>query len=296
MALIKVTFGFSRSEARAFIILLPLIFLIVFSEPVFRALLLSGKPDDFDDARKLDSLVATWTWDEPSDSTTAIHQAALFRFNPNTVSIADMDSLGIPSRVGLRIERYRLKGGKFRIKSDLGKKYGLDSSLYATLEPFIDLPSSIPKMEFPKYQSTSPRSAPGPVVKFDLNTADTAVLNSVYGIGPALAKRIVTYRDRLGGFVQSEQLYEVWGLDSTVVVRTLAISEISPAFVPRMININAAAESELAGHPYMRGKSARAIVTYRFQHGNFASIGELEKINLIESKTFNRIKPYLTLE
>jgi competence protein ComEA len=293
-ALIMVTFGFSRSEARAFIILLPLVFLIVFSEPVYRAWSLSGKPDDFDDARKLDSLVATWDWDVPNVENVD-DEAALFHFNPNNVSLAGMDSLGIPTHVGLRIERYRLKGGKFRIRSDLRKMYGFDSILYVRLEPFIDLPARLPKKEWPALPSTTSKPRP-PVARFDLNTADTAVLNTVYGIGPALAKRIVTYRERLGGFVLPEQLYEVWGLDSIVVQRTLAISEISWTFVPRAININKATEAELASHPYIRGKSARLIVTYRFQHGDFASIGDLEKINLIDSKTFNRIKPYLTLE
>jgi len=295
-ALIMVTFGFSRSEARAFIILLPLIFVVVFSEPVYRSLFMSRKPDDFNDSRKLDSLVATWTWDQPHDTTSVVRERTLFHFNPNTMSRSEMDLLGIPEKVAVRIERYRKRSGKFRIKSDLRKMYGIDSTLYARLEPFIDLPASMPKKEWPAKRSPSTSPVPAPAAKFDLNTADTAVLNRVYGIGPALANRIVAYRDRLGGFVQPEQLFEVWGLDSAVVERTLAISEIAPTFVPRTININTITENELANHPYMRRKSARLIVAYRFQHGNFAAIGDLEKINLIDSKTFNRIKPYLTLE
>jgi competence ComEA-like helix-hairpin-helix protein len=297
-ALIMVTFGFSRSEARAFIILLPLVFVIISVEPVYQAWFLSGNPDHFEDPKMLDSLVATWKWNVKSDTKT-VRPPTLFRFNPNKVTIEEMDSLGIPVKVSQRIANYRSKGGSFKIRSDLSKIYGLDSSLFATLEPFIDLPLSSAKRESSKPVQLA-RKSPVPttkaIIRFDLNTADTTQLNSVYGIGPALARRIVVYRNRLGGFVHPDQLYEVWGLDSATVERTLTTSEITPAFRPRMININTISERELASHPYMKPKTARLIVAYRFQHGNFASIEDLEKIKLLDTKTFERIRAYLTLE
>jgi len=298
-ALIMVTFGFSRSEARAFIILLPLIFLIVFIEPVYQSWFVSGKPDYFDDTEKLDSLMATWQWNKKDNPILTHKTAALFHFDPNTVSIPEMDSLGIPDKVRQRVDRYRVKGGKFKARSDFARIYGLDSMLFVRLEPFIDLPISVPKKVTairPAQMASRLPANTKVITKFDLNSADTAVLNSVYGIGPTLALRIVSYRERLGGFMHPDQLYEVWGLDSAVVLRTLAISEIAEAFVPKLINLNAATERELASHPYMKPKTARLIVAYRFQHGNFTAIGDLEKINLIDTKTFNRIKPYLTLE
>ena len=294
-----VTFGFSRSEARAFIILLPLIFLIISIEPVYQAWFVSGKPDHFDNTKKLDSLIATWQWNDRKDPTLTHKTRALFHFNPNTVSVPEMDSLGISSNVSQRIDRYRTKGGKFKIRADFARIYGLDSALFVRLEPFIDLPAIVPKsFSAVRPAQTASRLQPNTkvITKFDLNSADTAVLNSVYGIGPTLALRIVSYRERLGGFMHPDQLYEVWGLDSAVVQRTLAISEIAQAFVPKLINLNAATERELASHPYMKPKTARLIVAYRFQHGNFTAVGDIEKINLIDTKTFNRIRPYLTLE
>lgn len=292
-----VTLGFSRSEARAFIILLPLVFIIVFIEPVYQAWFVSGNPDNFRDAGRLDSLVATWKLVDEPDVPPAMINTVLFRFDPNTVTIPQMDSLGIPSIVSRRIDRYRIKGGKFKVRTDLSKMYGLDSILFTRLEPFIDLPKNIPKKEESLHRASARIvAAPEPLTRFDLNTADSAALDAVKGIGPTLARRIVSYRDRLGGFVDPRQLYEVWGLDSAVVERALAISEISPSFEPRKININTITERDLAGHPYMKPKTARIIVTYRFQHGHFTSIADLEKINLIDSKTFHRIKPYLTLD
>lgn len=132
--------------------------------------------------------------------------------------------------------------------------------------------------------------------KFDLNVADTSQLKSIYGIGTVIARRIVTYRVNLGGFIAYNQLYEVWGLDSAVVGRLMERAVIAPGFTPNKLAINRCSEQELARHPYLRTKLARAIVNYRLQHGNFVSTGDLRKINIIEEKIFLRIEPYITLD
>jgi competence protein ComEA len=296
---IMVTFGFSRSEARAFIILLPLMFLIVFSRPTYRAIFPIGHRDLFADAKQLDSLLATLKWSEADSVKT--HFKNPFRFNPNKVTATEMDSLGIPLQLATRIERYRSKGGTFRTPADLQKIYGFDSSLFVRLKPFIVLPEKIKHQERRPLQAgvSTPHhvfSARPAKENFDLNVADTATLDGVYGIGPTLAKRIVLYRERLGGFIREEQLYEVWGLDSAVVARTLERATIADDFVPLRIKINSATEAELAGHPYIKAKTARVIVTYRFQHGNFSSIEHLGQTIFFDPKNFERIKPYLTLE
>jgi competence ComEA-like helix-hairpin-helix protein len=132
--------------------------------------------------------------------------------------------------------------------------------------------------------------------KFDINLADTTQLKSIYGIGTVISKRIITYRTSLGGFISPDQLYEVWGLDSTVVGRLAERMVIAPGFTPNKLAINRCSEQDLARHPYLRTKLARAIVTYRFQHGNFASVDDLKKIGTMEEKIFLRIKPYITLD
>ena len=43
----------------------------------------------------------------------------------------------------------------------------------------------------------------------DINTADSAAWVALNGIGPGFAKRIMTYREKLGGFYQVDQLKEV---------------------------------------------------------------------------------------
>ncbi|CAM3682507.1 hypothetical protein NORO109296_03010 [Nocardiopsis rhodophaea] len=51
--------------------------------------------------------------------------------------------------------------------------------------------------------------APGPL---DLNTATSEQLQTLPGIGPVLAERIVRFRDTNGGFGSVKQLREVSGI------------------------------------------------------------------------------------
>jgi competence protein ComEA len=51
----------------------------------------------------------------------------------------------------------------------------------------------------------------------ELNAADSAKLTTIDGIGGAFAKRIIYYRERLGGFIAKEQLKEVFGIDELKV-------------------------------------------------------------------------------
>lgn len=69
-----------------------------------------------------------------------------------------------------------------------------------------------------KGAANSPRSAAAPAGgdgsagAIDLNTADAATLEELPRIGPALAQRIVDWRDAYGGFTTVEQLMDVPGI------------------------------------------------------------------------------------
>lgn len=294
-ALIRTFFGFSRSETNAFIILLPLLIVIVFHEPVYEMYFTSGKPDYSEDRIALDSLVAQLKWKDTVLLNPVKVLATSFRFDPNKSTKDALVSLGIPEPVADRIMRYRDKGGKFKIKTDLRKMYGLPDSTFNRLDPYILLPDQLTSQKKDSSPITTYKKEQT-VKFFDLNTADSVQLKSIYGIGPVLANRIIKYRDRLGGFVSYEQLSEVWGLDTAVVERLKKKAIIQVDFRPVQLKINSATEPELASHPYLKPGLARAIAAYRFQHGPFTSLSDLQKINLIDEKTFFRLKPYLTLE
>jgi competence protein ComEA len=287
-AWIRLLLGFSQTEANAFIILLPLMSIVIISEPVYQTYFMSNKPDDFREAERLDSLIATWDYAEKTDS------VVLFSFDPNKASAQDLTKLGIPSRTAQGIVNYRNKGGKFNVKSDLKKMYGLDTNVYTTLLPYIVLPEKTDKKNQAKKEFK--KEAKKQFEKFDLNLADTTQLKTIYGIGPVIARRIAAYRSTLGGFIMFDQLHEVWGLDSTIVRRLSEKTVIAAGFTPDKLPLNHCSEQELGRHPYIRTKLARAIVNYRFQHGNFKSVDDLAKIAIVDEKILHRIKPYITLD
>lgn len=301
---VKDFLGLSNSQVNGFIVLLPLLAIILLSEPVWHWYVIR-QPVDYSASRMLlDSITAQWesaTQDELGETfqdTTDLTSAGIrrFVFNPNLATEQELRALGFPNAISSRIVHYVQKGGTFKIKQDLLKIYGLDTSLYNRLYTLVDLPE-IEEVRTWKseYQAkTFERSIPAP--RFDLNIADTIQLKTIFGIGERLSSRIVNYRRALGGFVTPDQVHEVYGLDTAVVERLLTASFIGKDFQPVRININKADEATMAAHPYIRKPVATAIVTYRFQHGEFTGLDDLRKIHALDIKTIQKIAPYLTID
>lgn len=292
---IRYWFGFSRRETNGFLVLMPLIFLILFSKSIYETLIPPAVKDFDRESVKLDSLIAVLEKERQANGEIT-NEDTLFGFDPNTVSKHQLAALGFSEQVINRIMNYRVKGGRFFIKRDLLKIYGMDTSFYERLTPFIQLPiaKSSPKatQEIQRKELVQAKRD----TLFDLNTVDSIGLTKVYGIGPVLSSRIIRYRDKLGGFVDESQLYEVYGLDSTVVNRLSAVAYIMSGFVPRKLDINHDRENDLSAHPYLSRSEAKAIVAYRFQHGSFLTVQDIRKIQNISEKKFLKIEPYLSIE
>lgn len=277
--------GFSRSQTNGFMIFLPLLLLILFSEPLYRALA-TGIKEPPNDRRKLDSLLVVFRYDKRSVTTSAL--GFYQKLDPNTAPIESLISVGMSEKLAKRIVAYRQTGGKFYKNSDLLRIYGMDSASFDKINRYI----TIAEIPSPKRIRRSSRPQ---LTRNNINDADTAAFKSVFGIGEKLSLRIIKYRDALGGFVKIDQLKEVYNLDTAVIGRISLRFEIKSGFKPKQLSINNAGRQELAAHPYIRGKVADAIVAYRFQHGPYKEIKELRNITIIDSVAFNRMFPYLQL-
>ena len=291
-------FGTTRAQTNGFVGLLIFITIAIFSQPLTRWWV-SSRPQDFSkDAAMLDSLTQNWKTAAEKQKTEAPEEIviAYFNFDPNSASQDELQSLGFSEKLASRLINYRSKGGKFKIKSDMLKLYGMDSVLYTRISSYIQLPDQFEKPKFEKKEFTTLTKPKEKPQKFNLNEADTIQLEKIYGIGPALAKRIVKYRDKLGGFVSQEQLKEVYGLDTAVVKKIQAASYLPDFPTVKKINLNTADEKILAAHPYFGRKIASAIVAYRFQHGNFKSVDDLSRIPLIDKNNLGRLFPYATVD
>ncbi|MBY0436272.1 MAG: helix-hairpin-helix domain-containing protein [Cyclobacteriaceae bacterium] len=295
-ALIRAFFGFSRTETNAFLILLPLMIVTLFSGPAFQWWATRHPVDHSADEKSLDSIVQALRWDVPDSVSkqSAVAEIEFSQFDPNVITKEELEQLGLPKFIASRIIRFREKGGVFRKAEDLQKIYGLDSGWFALAKPWIKVA--------PSFAITSPEKGTSEETKkstktlLDINEADSIQLVNVYGIGPALSKRIRTFRDKLGGFVSLEQLREVYGLDTAAQRELKKKFEIKDGFVPKKININAASAELLSTHPYIKRKEANAIVAFRMQHGNFTSLDQLREIKLLTPEWIDKTLPYLTLE
>jgi DNA uptake protein ComE-like DNA-binding protein len=227
--------------------------------------------------------------------------AEYFSFNPNNLPVEDWKRLGLNEKQVQTIKNYESKGGQFRTKEDVKKMYCISEEQYLKLEPYISIPPKETHNNFKQFEKnqstpnsqlrTSSFGLPAPV---ELNSADSAYLTKVKGIGAFYAKSIVKYRDQLGGFAYKEQLMEIWKFDQAKfdAVKDYIIVDDSEV---RKININACTADQLK-HPYISWNMANAIVNYRNQHGKYKKLEEIKKTDLVNDETFRKLVYYLVLE
>ena len=162
-----------------------------------------------------------------------------FSFNPNTVSVEDLQRLGFSEKQALSIDNYRLKGGRFRRKEDFAKSYVVADSVYDRLEPYIVIP------------------------KLDINKADSTALLDLPGIGPYFAGKIVSYRTSLRGYSAPEQLMEIYHFDRE---KYDGLKDLITCSAPEPYPIWTLSEDELSKHPHISRTEAHSIVIYREHH------------------------------
>ena len=246
----------------------------------------------------------------------------LFRFDPNTLDADGFVRLGFSAAQSQSILRYRASGALFRKPEDFARSYVVSDQMYSRLAPYIqiELPQSEQfesrKMPFLNLQSTGSNTSERVVAEtetknrleaasssansfqdtqdnatfasqrehIEINSADTSQLKKLRGIGSYYAKKIVQYRDRLGGFVSMEQLMEIDGIDTDRFEMMAPQIEIDFAMV-RTINLLTSDQATLSNHPYIGAYSARWIVHYRQQLGDtVCTLPSLVRRNIIKEQ------------
>ena len=107
--------------------------------------------------------------------------------------------------------------------------------------------------------------------------------------------RIINFRDKLGGFYKAEQVAETFGLADSVFQKIKSRLTLSNSAV-KQFNINTASVDELKAHPYIKYNLANAIVQYRTQHGNFASVADIKQIMMVTEEMYSKAAPYLKVQ
>ena len=153
----------------------------------------------------------------------------LFKFDPNTATESQLLSLGLSQREVRNILKYRARGGRYRVKEDFARVYGLTLEKYRQLEPYIAIKPQIMAADVIKREKNNPPPSslspppsslnPQPSAvglrasrklrygeTVDINSADTAMLKRIPGIGDYYAMRIVELRKRKQVFSSPEEL------------------------------------------------------------------------------------------
>ncbi len=201
----------------------------------------------------------------------------------NKASVQDLQSInGIGVVLSSRIIKYRNAIGGFTNRNQLNKVYGLE-------------PEVIQRV-WQKFKIKSKADPVNHYIVKPVNTATTQDFKAVYGIGDKLAKRIVKYRKKIGGFTIPEQLNGVYGLKPEVINEFWQRFKIeNPAKIALKINVNDANIKELAKNPYISYQLAKKIVSYRTLNGAFRNFDDLLNITDYPKNIHKPICLYLKL-
>ena len=182
-------------------------------------------------------------------------------FDPNTIDSAGLVELGLKPHIASNILRYRNKGGKFRSAADFAKVYGIQPEKMKELEPYIRIDvaklAHNDSLRKPSYKTDKLIASEN--VRVEINSADTALLRRINGIGKVFANRIVAYRNRCGGYLSVDQLKEVYGMTKENFERIAPFCVVNKELVKK-IRINTASVDLLNRHPYINFLSGESPV------------------------------------
>ncbi len=207
----------------------------------------------------------------------------LFQFDPNMTSDEDFQRLGLSEKQIATVRKYMDKGGSFRTKDDFFKIWGLSERQKTILADYIFIEEKTiiaPEKKVPKV-----------IVQIELNTTDSIALKELPGIGGILSKRIVKYRDILGGYYSMAQLQEVYGLNIQTIQKIENMVTIDTTKIKKL-DLNFDGMRELSKHPYIQKNLADKIIKFRTSYGSIPKLSILRENMILNIDEYNRLRPY----
>jgi DNA uptake protein ComE-like DNA-binding protein len=211
------------------------------------------------------------------------------KFNPNQYNLEDWKYLGLSEKQAAAV----MKFCRFPLKSnaDLQKIFIIPDELYQLIK---DSTHYEPAPSFEIKPRTDFKKKETKIEQISMIELDSACLVALPGIGPFYAKMVMKYEKALGGFHSKEQLLEVFKMNEEVYEILCKYLNFNQPNI-RKISINQATKEELAKHPYIDSWQANSIIKMRKQLGGFHAITELLDSHLINTETFEKILPYVSL-
>jgi competence ComEA-like helix-hairpin-helix protein len=284
-------FGFNRRERNGLLVLLGIVIVLFLIRISITSFSNEGKEVEFQklsaSKNEIETKLTTKNFNRTNNNTSSIEKNHFFAFDPNTITEEDAIELGFSKKSAATLVKFRSKGGKFKVKEDLKKLYGVKASFYESLKEYI----VIEKSEEAKItiKEENKKSA---VNLIDLNSTDSIELVKLPKIGPFTAKKIIKFRNALGGFINLEQLNEIYGIKDSVLLILKSKTFVENKNI-KPILINKATYEELKRHPYINHIIASTIIAYREKHGNYKEINDLKNVGTLDDKKIEQLKSYL---
>ncbi len=254
-----------------------------------------------------------------NDTKSSIASIPLHEFDPNTVDSSTLVGFGIaPWKVKIFIN-YRNKGKRFSTPESILDTYKWEQADYELLRPYINIGKQYRSKVSDDYSHESRKGQDGRIAshsegkemyhsagdttykrkyasakfktltKIDLNTADSATLCSIPGVGGYISSAIIRYRNRLGGYASVSQVMDI----KQVSPELLEWFEVNEHAEVKKININKDSFQKLNSHPYISYEQTRDVLTYRRLYGVIRDEAQLLQINVFSKEEVERLRPYL---
>jgi len=231
----------------------------------------------------------------------------IYPFNPNFITDYKGYVLGLSVEEIDRLQVFRLKNKYVNSPEEFQVVTLISDSLLNSIAPYFKFPEWTQKRNKNSVVKSTGGSRVKPssvVTKFsrseiivkDINTVGAEELKLVSGVGEVLSKRIIKFRDKLGGFLVDDQLKDVYGLKPEVTAKVLLKYKVLTKPIIYKVNINTASAYEISKIVYINYKVAKEIIDVRQRVGFIKSFNELKEIEGFPSDEINRIELYLMIK
>lgn len=175
-----------------------------------------------------------------------------FEFNPNELNAIGWQKLGFSEKQANVIVNYRDKNlkGSFKSLEDIEKCFVISAEKFNELKPYIKL--TIPQNNI---QNTSSNSTKTAISKTDFSKTD---LNKItfaqlieFGFDEKAAASYIGFRNKLGGFVNKNQILETYNIDKNIAEKLITTSPLTNDNIHKYNLLNAS-EEWLKNHPYFK--------------------------------------------
>ena len=198
-----------------------------------------------------------------------IHIAPFEKFNPNRVDAEYWKKIGFENKLAIRLKNFINSGTGIKERYDLSKVYGMKKEWFELIKDSIILEQ----------------------FHIDINTANSESFEAINGLGEKMSRRIIKFRNSLGGFYSVEQLKKVYGIDSNVIAQNYDVFTLTTG--QNKINVNSTGLKNMVKHPFISAQQAEEIIKIRSVYGKIDSIALKD---IFTSKEWSEVKYYLKWE